>query len=131
MMSSVQFLRASTEKSALEIDGVKVVQSPLQTHVRTEKLLVYFQMYHLVADADGGTSYSTECILQPYDDPDPAKGILVYSKDKTGAEEMATQFCQIDVRYVPAGRYRLIVKATDRKRVETVTAEREIEILKP
>jgi len=35
------------------------------------------------------------------------------------------------VHYVPAGHYRLIVKATDRKRVETVTSEREIQIVKP
>ncbi|HUI09613.1 MAG TPA: GWxTD domain-containing protein [Bacteroidota bacterium] len=130
-VSSIQLLRPSPEKGALDIDGVKVVQSPLSTHVRTEKLLVYFQMYHLVADVDGVTSYRTECTLQPFDDPDPAKGILVYSKDKTGSEEMAAQFCQIDVHYVPAGHYRLIVKATDRKRVESCVAERELHLVKP
>ena len=131
MISSIQLLRPSGDQTGLDIDGVKVVQSPLLTYVRTEKLLVYFQMYHLVADADGVTSCRTECILQPFDDPDPAKEILVYTKDKTGTDEMAAQFCQIDVHYVPAGRYRLIVKATDRKRVETCVAERELQLLKP
>lgn len=131
VISSIQLLRPSGDQTGLDIDGVKVVQSPLFAHVRTEKLLVYFQMYHLVADVDGVTSYRTECILQPFDDPDPAKGLLVYTKDKTGTEEMAAQFCQIDVHYVPAGHYRLIVKATDRKQVQTVIGQREIEILKP
>ena len=131
MISSIQLLRPSTEKGALDIGGMKVIQSPLSTHLRTEPLLVYFQLYHLVADADGATSYRTECILQPRDDPDQAKGIPVYTEDKMGTEEMAAQFCQIDVKLVPPGHYRLIVTATDRKRVQTICGARDIEILKP
>ena len=130
-ISSVQLLRPSSVKGALDIDGMRVVQSPLSIHVRTEPLLVYFQLYHLVADVDGVTSWRTECYLQPWGDSDMSGAIPVYTRDKTGTEEMAAQFCQIDVHYVPAGHYRLIVKATDRKRVETVTSEREIQIVKP
>jgi len=131
MISSIQLLRPSTVKGALDIDGMRVVQSPLSTYKRTETLFVYFQMYHLVPDIDGETSWRTECILQPQGDSDPVKGVQVYVEDKTGKEETAAQFCQIDVRNIPPRRYQLIVKATDRKRVETVIAQRDIEIVNP
>ncbi len=44
---------------------------------------------------------------------------------------MAAEFCQIDVRSVDPGQYNLIVRVTDRKRVETLTAVRELDIVKP
>jgi tetratricopeptide (TPR) repeat protein len=131
MMSSVQFLRPSTEKSALEIDGVKVVQSPFQTQSRTEPLNIYFQVYHLVADMFGNTSYRTECVLLPRDEDDIEKGIVVYKGEKTGRDEMATVFCQIDVHSVNPGQYYLIVSVTDRMRVQTLTAIREVGLLSP
>ncbi|HTR98718.1 MAG TPA: hypothetical protein VML00_03145, partial [Bacteroidota bacterium] len=130
-MSSIQLLRPSPVQGALEMDGVRVVQSPLSTIVRNEKLLVYFQMYHLVPDVDGVTSYKINCLLQPRNNPDPAKGISIYTTERTGKEEMAAQFCQIDVHYVPPGDYTLIVSATDRRRVETISGTREIRIVKP
>jgi hypothetical protein len=131
MMSSVQFLRASSEKGALAIDGVKVVQSPFRTVMRTEPLYVYFQVYHLVPDASGNTSYRTECVLLPEGEQDAGKGMVVYRKEKAGKEEMAAEFCQIDLHAVDPGKYRLIVNVTDRKRVQTLNAERDVEILKP
>lgn len=131
MMSSVQFLRPSTERGALAIEGVKVVQSPFRTQVRTEPFYVYFQIYHLVPDASGNTSYLTECILLPQGEEDVGKGVVVYTREKKGKEEMAAEFCQIDLHTVDPGRYRLIVSVTDRKRVQTLSAGREVEILKP
>ena len=131
MMSSVQFLRPSAEKGALAIDGVKVAQSPFKTQVRTEPFYLYFQFYHLVPGASGNTSYLTECILLPDGEQDVGKGRVVYRKERTGKEEMAAEFCNIDLHAVDPGRYRVIVNVTDRKRVKTVSAEREIEILKP
>jgi hypothetical protein len=56
---------------------------------------------------------------------------VVYRKEKEGMEEMAAEFCQIDLRAVDPGRYRVIVNVTDRKRVQTVSAERDVQILKP
>ena len=44
---------------------------------------------------------------------------------------MAAEFCQIDLHAVDPGKYRLIVNVTDRKRVQTLNAERDVEILKP
>ena len=129
MVSSIQFLRPSVEKGSVVIEGVKVVQSPFRTHVRTEPLYVYFQIYHLVPDIYGTTSFETECILLPKGETDIAKGNVIYRKDKTEKEEMATQFYPIDVRSVDPGHYRLIVEVTDRKRVQTVIAEREVEII--
>ncbi len=131
MMSSVQFLRLSTEKGALAIDGVKVVQSPFRTQLRTEPFYIYFQVYHLVPDAFGNTSYRTECILLPRDEHDLGKGIVVYKGEKAGKEEMAAVFCQIEVHSLDPGQYNLIVSVTDRKRVQTLTAIREVDLLSP
>ena len=131
MMSSVQFLRASSEKGALAIDGVKVVQSPFRTVMKSEPLYLYFQIYHLVPDASGNTSYRTECVLLPEGEQDAGKGRVVYRKEKEGMEEMAAEFCQIDLRAVDPGRYRVIVNVTDKKRVQTLIAERGINIVRP
>jgi tetratricopeptide (TPR) repeat protein len=131
MMSSVQFLRPSSEMGALAIDGVKVVQSPFRTVVRTEPFYLYFQIYHLVPDGSGNTAYLTECLLLPQGEEDPGHGRVVYRKEKTGKEEMSAEFCRVDLHAVDPGRYRVIVNVTDRKRVQTLTAERELEILKP
>ncbi|HTY59291.1 MAG TPA: GWxTD domain-containing protein, partial [Bacteroidota bacterium] len=86
MMSSLQFLRSSTEKGALAIDGVKVVQSPFNAHERTEPFYVYFQIYNLVADATGETSYRAECVLLPHGEEDASKGIVVNTCEKKGKE---------------------------------------------
>ncbi len=131
LMSSVQYLRPSGEEAALAIDGVKVVQSPFRFQMNTEPLLVYFQLYHLVPDLNGNTAYRAECVLLPEDEKDPAKGIVVYAAEKSAKEEMAAVFCQIDVHAIDPGRYTLIVRATDRKRVQTLTAKRPLEIVKP
>ena len=130
MLSSIQFLRPSTEIGSLNIDGVKVVQSPFWTNIQTEPLLLYFQVYHLVPDAFGSTSYRTECILLPRGEQDMGKGTLVYKSEKTGKEEMAAVFCQIDLHAMDPGQYNLFVSVTDRKRVQTLTAVRELIILK-
>jgi GWxTD domain-containing protein len=131
MMSSIQFLRPSPEKGALEIDGVKVVQSPFRTHVRTEPLYLYFQIYNLIPDGDGNTSYAVECRLLPPGEDDWDKGIVIHRNQKSGKEHMAAEFYTIDVRTVSAGHYTLTMKITDRKRVETIMGARDIEILKP
>jgi hypothetical protein len=130
-ISSIQFLRPALDKGTLEIEGVKVVQSPFRTHVRTEPLDVYFQIYNLIPDADGVTSYTTECSLMPREEDDKDNSIVVHRKQKTGSEEMAAEFYRIDVSSVDPGRYKLIVKVKDNKRVETIVGIREIEILKP
>ena len=131
MISSVQFLKPSTETGALAIDGVKVVQSPFRTQVRTEPFFVYFQIYNLVPDAEGNRSYRTECILLSKNEQDIGKGISVYKSEGTVKEEIATVFCQIDLHSIDRGQYTLIVRATDRKRVQTLMAERNLDILTP
>lgn len=130
MLSSIQFLKPSTEIGLLNIDGVKVVQSPFRAQLRTEPLYIYFQVYNLVPDAFGNRSYRTECILLPKYEEDIGKGIVVYKNEKTGQEEMAAVFCQIDVHSVNPGQYNLIVRVTDRKRVQTLTGVRDLEIVK-
>ncbi len=131
MMSSVQFLRSSTEKGALAIDGVKVVQSPFRTHERTEPFYVYFQLYNLVPDRSGETSYITVCTLYPRGKKEEGRGIVVNTCQKTGKEDKAAVLCPLDLRSIDPGRYTLVVSVTDRKRVMTLTSERDLDVIKP
>jgi hypothetical protein len=131
MMSSIQLVRPSIDKSGVIIDGVKVIQSPFPTQMRSDPLYVYFQIYNLVPDADGNTSFETECILLPRDRSDLADGKVIYQKEKTGKETTSAEFYAIDIHSVDPGVYRLIVRVTDRKRVQAVSAERTLDILSP
>lgn len=130
-LSSIQYLRPSLEKGAISIEGVKVIQSPYETHLRTEPLYVYFQIYNLVPDLTGTTTFETECILVPEDERDPAKGVVIKKRQKTGKDETAAEFYPLDVHAVSPGRYTLFVRVTDAKRVATITAERALSIVQP
>jgi hypothetical protein len=131
MVSSVQYLRPSPLQGSIEIEGVRVIQSPFSTHVRTEPLYLYFQIYNLIPDGDGNTAYTTECILLPAGKTDPDEGEVIYKKHHEGSDKNLQEFYMINVKSVDPGRYRLIVKVTDKKRVETLLTSRWIEILKP
>jgi hypothetical protein len=131
MMSSMQFLRPVSGTGTLQIDGVKVVQSPFRTHVRTEPLYIYFQIYNLIPDGDGNTSYATECRLLPTGETDWDDGTVVFRREKVAKEETAVEFCTLDVRSLSSGSYTLMMKVTDRMRVESIMGVRDIEILKP
>lgn len=116
---------------ALAIDGVKVVQSPFNSHERTEPFYVYFQLYNLVADASGETSYRVECVLLSPGEQDAAKGIVLSTCDRKVKGGTSTVLCPIDFRGIDTGRYTLLVKVTDRKRVQTLTSERELNLVNP
>ena len=131
MASSIQFLRPSEDQGAVVIEGMKVMQTPLRAHRGTDPLYVYFQVYHLVPDADGITSYRTECFLIPRGERDPAKGKQIHRVEKTGKEEMAAEFYALDVKSVPPGAYTLIIRITDGKSLLFTTVERGVDILTP
>jgi tetratricopeptide (TPR) repeat protein len=130
MVSSIQLLRPSTNRGAIVLHGVRVAQSPLKVHLRSEPLYIYFQVYNLIPDGLGNTSFRTECVLLPEGEADEENGKVIYRNEKTGREETIAEFYKIDVQSMDPGRYELIVKVTDRKRVQTVMAQREIEIVK-
>lgn len=130
-VSSVQLLFPSHEKTILEIDGIKVRQSPFVRQDRTRPLYVYFQIYGLVKDDFGRTGYRVEYLLVPADEKDDADGDVLLVKDRNGTEESAAEFTSLDLRETGTGPYRLVVRVTDRKRVQTVRGERIVEVMKP
>jgi hypothetical protein len=131
MMSSIQLLRPASGTGTLQIDGVRVMQSPFRTHVRTEPLYLYFQIYDLMPDGDGTTSYTVECRLFAQGETDWDQGRVISRSEKTGKEQTGVQFCTCDVHTVGAGRYTLVARVTDRMRVASIQGVRDIEILKP
>jgi len=128
-LSSLQFLFPSNEKSMLEIDGIKVRQSPFDIHVRNKPLYIYFQGYNLVKDDFGNTRYLVECVLVPINERSD-DGEVVLRSEKKGKEETAAEFYGLDVRKISTGVYRLLLRLTDKNRVHTVTTERFVEIRK-
>lgn len=131
MMSSIQLLRPASGTGALQIDGVRVMQSPFRTHVRTEPLYLYLQIYDLMPDGEGTTSYTVECRLFAQGETDWDQGRIIARCEKTGKDQTGVQFCTCDVHAVGAGRYTLVARVTDRMRVESIQGIRDIEILKP
>jgi tetratricopeptide (TPR) repeat protein len=130
MMSSIQFLMPSSKKGAVVIDGMKVIHSPFHTADRTQPLYVYFQIYNLVPDALGNMSYSADCILLPEGESSLTSGTVIYQRSKTVRDATVAEFYAIDVRSVDVGRYTLVVRVTDKRRVQTITASRTLDIVK-
>jgi hypothetical protein len=129
-VSSVQLLFPSREKTILEIDGIKVRQSPFVRQDRSQPLYVYFQIYGLVKDDFGRTGYRVEYVLVPTDEEDDGDGDVLLVRDRNGTEESAAEFTSLDLRETSAGAYRLVVRVTDGKRVQTVRGERIVEVTK-
>jgi hypothetical protein len=130
-MSSVQLLRPSPQRGALEIDGVKVIQSPFATQLLNEPFYVYFQIYDLIPDGDGTISYATECRLIRAGDNGWDEGIPIHTKEKVGKERSVSEFYTIDLGRTKPGSYTLVVRVTDRMRHESTSATRLLEVVKP
>jgi len=140
-ISDLQFLLPSSIKTTLEIDGVKVVPSPFSAYPNNRPLYAYIHIYNLVKDAEGKTSYSIHYFLTPAagegtlptvdpDNPD-VKTILLAEKTKDDSEAMASEFGALDIGDVKAGRYVLSVVVKDRKRVQTVSVQRRVDVFEP
>ncbi|MEW6511145.1 MAG: GWxTD domain-containing protein [Bacteroidota bacterium] len=140
-LSDIQYLIPSAIKSTMDIDGVKVVPSPFSAYRSDHPLYTYLHVYGLVKDADGKTAYTARYYLTPLksgekppvidpENPDEA-AVVVAERSREGSEETAQEFAPLDVSKVRAGRHLLTIAVKDRKRVQTVTAAREVDILKP
>jgi hypothetical protein len=128
MLSSIQVLIPATRASTLEIDGVRVMQSPFRGTSRKQRFFIYFKVYNLIRDDRGTASYSTEVLLVPRGSDDEDDAISLGSQNRTGRQDTGAEFQTLDLSRVPTGPYRLIVRVTDRNRVSTVSAERELEV---
>ncbi len=140
-LSDIQYLLPSNIKSTLEIEGVKVVPSPFRAYPVDRPLYTYFHVYDLVKDADGKTLYRVRYLLTPVDegkplpviDPDDVGGktSVILERTREGSEDSAAEFGTLDISEVSPGRYVLTVVVTDRKRVQTVMAQRELDVFEP
>jgi tetratricopeptide (TPR) repeat protein len=140
-LSDIQYLLPSNIKSTLEIEGVKVVPSPFRAYPVDRPLYTYFHVYDLVKDADGKTLYRVRYLLTPVEegkplpvvDPDGSAGKtkLILERTREGTEDSAAEFGTLDLSEVSAGRYILTVAVTDRKRVQTVMVQRELDVFEP
>jgi hypothetical protein len=125
MLSSTQILIPATRVSALEINGVRVMQSPFRGTPRRQKLYVYFQVYNLIRDDAGNAAYTTEALLVPRGE-DQGDEISIGTETRSLRNDTGIEFQTLDISRVSSGTYRLLVRVTDRNRVATVTSEREL-----
>jgi GWxTD domain-containing protein len=140
-MSDIQYLLPSAVRTTLDIDGVKVVPSPFARHATDAPLYVYVHAYGLVRDADGKSSYTVRYVLiplgdegapPPFDPENPGdRAIVLQEKTRDATEETAQIFGTLDISRVDEGRYALAVVLKDRKRVQTIVAQRVLDIYEP
>jgi GWxTD domain-containing protein len=127
MVSDVQLLLPATYGPVIEIDGVKVQQSPFTRYSSGKPLYAYLQVYNLIRDIQGSAGYTARFTLAPADNPQESTLLAEVKRDLTD-ESTRAEFQMLDIAGVSPGRYTLTVAVTDRKRVETLVKSREIEI---
>ena len=128
-LSDIQFLLPSSQEPAIEIEGIKVVQSPFSTIPEGEPLYVYVQVYNLVKDAAGKTSLRVECAVTAGTEANASQEVVLASKEVVGEEETVAVFEMLDVEDLGTGSFTLTVRATDRKRVQTTEGHRRFDIV--
>jgi GWxTD domain-containing protein len=129
MISDIQFLLPSSQEPAIEIEGIKVVQSPFSSIPEDQPMYVYIQVYNLVKDAAGKTALRVEFVATPGQESDPENEVVLAIKDREGREESEAVFEALDLDELGTGTYTLSVRATDRNRVQTVSAHRRFEVV--
>jgi len=126
MLSDLQLLLPASSGPSIEIDGIKVVQSPFKTYPSEKPLFAYLQVYNLVKDLQGNAGYSVQYALAPTDKLD--ERILLAEVKRDLNDDSRAEFRSLDIKAIDAGTYTLTVSVTDKKRVQTLTRSREIEI---
>ena len=127
MLSDLQLLLPGINDPSIKIEGVKVHQSPFRSYSRTEPLYAYVQVYNLVADIEGKAGYTAKFTIAPNNDPEEATVLAEVKRDLSN-ENYRAEFQMLDIKGIRTGKYVLTIAVTDRKRVETVSRSREIEI---
>ena len=128
-LSDIQFLLPSTEPASIEIDGVRILQSPFRAYPHDARLYTYLQIYNLVKDAGGKAKYTAIYELIPREPLRPEDGLRLGEVTRDLTEDSRSDFLPVNLSAVPPGKYLLRVTVTDRKRVATRTRDREIDIL--
>jgi hypothetical protein len=127
MISDLQLLMPASHGPVIEINGVKVEQSPFKSYTRARPLYVYIQVYNLVEDIFRAARFTATFTIAPLDVPDAAKVLAEVTRDLSD-ETNSTLFEMLDIKGVDPGKYLLTARVTDRKRVQTITRSREVEI---
>ncbi len=129
MMSDLQLLLESSREPAIEIEGVKVMQSPFDQVPRANPLMTYVHVYNLTQDVWGKTLYRVQYLLSQSDaDPGDDEDVLL-EEVVNGSSPFEARFKMLDISKVDGGSYNLIVQVTDTKRTRTVRARRYLEVL--
>ncbi len=129
LVSDLEFLMPSNSKSSIEINGMKVIQTPFSVYHPRNPLYVYYQIYNLAADLDGRTSYITEYFLTPEGDSGKENRNLLMKSEREGKEESSAEFETLNAANIMPGKYTLNVRVTDRHRGSFVERSRSIDLV--
>ncbi|MEO8167597.1 MAG: hypothetical protein ABI623_05065, partial [bacterium] len=113
LMSDLEFLMPSNSLSSVEINGMKVIQTPFSVYHPNNPVYVYYQVYNLAADPDGRTSFVTEYFLTTEDAPSSEQRIVLMKAEREGKEESSAEFATLTTDDIKPGKYFLNVRVTD------------------
>jgi len=126
--SDLELLLPSGLPSSIEIEGLKVTQSPFTVYRTSARVFAYIQIYNLVATLEGRTRYTASYSLIPQESREPGDVIPLAEVTRETSDAERTDFRQLDLSAVPPGKYRLVAAVTDRNRHATLVKSKEIEI---
>jgi hypothetical protein len=128
-LSDVQLLLPSTRPASIEIEGVRILQSPFRAYARNDRVYCYLQVYNLVRDADGKAKYTILYDLIPGDPSGEGEPVRLGEMTRELTADTRAEFFPVDLGKARPGHYMLRATVTDRKRVQTLTRDREIDII--
>ena len=101
--------------------------NPAATTTPTEPVIVYFEVYDLLAALDGQTRYHLSYTLIP-DRGGRSRAIALQTDEQRSESVAPIEYVAIDLTDVPEGRYTLEVTVTDLERGQEAVTSRSLEI---
>ncbi|MFH0990408.1 MAG: GWxTD domain-containing protein [bacterium] len=139
-LSDIEFLLPAVSKSSVKIEGMKVLPSPFTRYPQNQPLRTYFQVYNLMKDRRGITSYTVEYFLEAVN---VSKGLFDKVADlfrsggkvafntkleKRSEESDDSVFFPVVIDGFNSGEYLLTIKVTDNLSKRTMERRRAIHI---
>ena len=144
-LSDIQLASKVTERGdpdKFTKNGLQVVPMPIRLYTRGKPAYLYYEIYNLVRDEFGMTSYAVEYtvrseksggtirrLLRALKGRDEREQVSVGTREQVGTRETEPSFVELDLTHVPPGKVVLTVTVTDRVSGHSVSREKRLELV--